>query len=195
MVRDGVANVVIRLQERGFDPRRVGHDSWEARCPVHRSTDYALSIARGEFNHVKLECRGTENCPYTRIIGALGLTNDHVYAETDDWLMSSLSRIPIQPASFEKKEDGGTKNEDGLGRVQTQPVFRELSANGDITRSRRRRGHSAKEIAARRPEVDVEPAGEGAAGVLVAGSMPCEEAVVARRRLGRSLAIPDNLAS
>ena len=82
MVRDAVANVVIRLRERGFDPRKVGDDLWEARCPVHRSSDYALSVTRGEFNHVKLECRGTENCPYTRIIGALGLTNDHVYAET-----------------------------------------------------------------------------------------------------------------
>ncbi len=34
MVRDGVTNLVIRLQECGFDPRRVGPDSWESRCPA-----------------------------------------------------------------------------------------------------------------------------------------------------------------
>jgi len=66
MVRDGVANVVYRLQERGFDPRRVAHDSWESRCPAHRSSDYALSITRNEFNHVVLECRSNENCQHMR---------------------------------------------------------------------------------------------------------------------------------
>jgi hypothetical protein len=29
MVRDGVANIVHELRQRGFDPRRVGADSWE----------------------------------------------------------------------------------------------------------------------------------------------------------------------
>ena len=100
MVRDGVANIVNRLQERGFDPRRVGHDSWESRCPAHRSADCALSITRNEHNHVVLECRSTQNCQHTRIVRALGFTNDHVYAETPDWLISRFGRVPIQPASF-----------------------------------------------------------------------------------------------
>ena len=100
MVRDGVANIVDRLHERGFDPRKVGHDVWESRCPVHRSLDYDLFITRNEFNHVVLECRDTENCRHFRIIGALGFTNDHLYAETPDWLISRLARVPIQPASF-----------------------------------------------------------------------------------------------
>ncbi len=92
MVRDGVANMVIRLQESGFDPRKVGPDSWEARCPAHRSADCALSITRNEFNHVLLECRSTENCQYIRIIRAVGFTNDQVYAETPDWLIGRLGR-------------------------------------------------------------------------------------------------------
>ena len=61
MVRDGVANMVIRLQESGFDPRKAGPDSWESRCPAHRSADCALSITRNEHNHVVLECRSTQN--------------------------------------------------------------------------------------------------------------------------------------
>ncbi len=54
MVCDGVANIVIRLQESGFDPRKVGPDSWESRCPAHRSAECALSITRNEHNHVLL---------------------------------------------------------------------------------------------------------------------------------------------
>ena len=69
MARDGVANIVIRLQEHGFDPRRVGRDAWEARCPAHRSLDHALAITRIEFDHVVLECRSGLNCSHARIIG------------------------------------------------------------------------------------------------------------------------------
>jgi hypothetical protein len=61
MVCDGVANIVIRPQESGFDPRKVGPDSWESRCPAHKSAEWALSIARNEHNHVMLECRSTQN--------------------------------------------------------------------------------------------------------------------------------------
>jgi hypothetical protein len=100
MVRDAVANVVERLREKGFEPRRVGSDAWEARCPAHRSSDRALAITRDQFNHVALECRGTQKCPHTRIVGALGITNDHVYAETPDWVITRLGRVPIQPALF-----------------------------------------------------------------------------------------------
>ena len=107
MARDAVANMVNRLEERGFDPRRVGHDSWESRCPAHRSADHALSITRNEHNHVELKCRSTENCQHFRIIGALGFTNDHVYEETPDSLISRLSRVPIQPASFASPDAKG----------------------------------------------------------------------------------------
>ena len=117
MVRDGVANIVDRLRERGFDPRRVGDDSWEARCPVHRAMDHALAITRNEFNHVVLECRSTQNCQHIRIVGALGLTNDHVYAETSDWLISRLSRVPIQPASLASPDACCPLDEQG-----TQPL-------------------------------------------------------------------------
>jgi hypothetical protein len=84
MVRDGVANLVSRLKERGYDPRKLDHDVWESRCPAHRSLDHALSITRNEFNHVVLTCRSAENCSHVSVIRALGFTNDHVYAETPD---------------------------------------------------------------------------------------------------------------
>ena len=68
MVRDGLTNIVSRLRECGFDPRKVGQDLWESRCPAHRSLDHALSITRNELNHVVLACRGTENCQHTAIV-------------------------------------------------------------------------------------------------------------------------------
>jgi hypothetical protein len=107
MARDGVANVVARLRECGFDPRRIGRDLWESRCPAHGSVDHALSITRAEHNHVELKCRSTEACQHFRIVGALGITNDHVYEETPDSLISRLSCVPIQPASFSSLRRGG----------------------------------------------------------------------------------------
>jgi hypothetical protein len=88
---------------------RVGHDSRESRYPVHRAMDHALAIRRNEFNHVMLECRSTENCQYIRIIRALGFTNDHVYAETPDWLVSWWSRVEVVPALFQPLPDGEPK--------------------------------------------------------------------------------------
>ena len=66
--RDGVANIVIRLQECGFDPRKVGDDSWESRCPAIEVRLHVLSITRNEHNHVELECRSIEKCQYIQII-------------------------------------------------------------------------------------------------------------------------------
>ena len=67
----------------------------------------ALSITRNEFNHVVLECRTAENCQHIRIIRALGFTNEHVYAETPDWLINRLSRVEIHGAEAENPRDAG----------------------------------------------------------------------------------------
>ena len=34
MAQDAVVNIVDRLQECGFEPRRIGEHAWEARCPA-----------------------------------------------------------------------------------------------------------------------------------------------------------------
>ena len=104
MVRDAVANAGDQRRCRAYTPRKVGQDSWESRCPAHRSSDYALSITRNDLNHVVLECRSTENCQHIRIVRALGFTNEHVYADTSDWLISRLNRVEIQPAWSESSD-------------------------------------------------------------------------------------------
>ena len=141
MVRDGVANVVIKLHESGFDPRKIGPDSWESRCPAHRSADCALSITRNEHNHVLLECRSAENCQHLRIIRALGFTNDQLYAETADWLIGRLSRVPIQPASFAsadaKQNDAAVASagEEANGFAVTRPPHEGDRSTGAISSS------------------------------------------------------------
>ncbi len=79
----------------------------------------ALSITRNEHNHVVLECRSTQNCQDARIIGVLGFTNYHVYAETPDWVISRLRRVPIQPASF-AIPDATDSNAAGAGAVEAR---------------------------------------------------------------------------
>jgi hypothetical protein len=95
MVRDGVANIVYSLQKAGFAPRKVGLDSWRARCPVHRGLDHTLAITRNQFNHVVLECQSSQNCEFLPIIKALGMSNVGVYAETSDRLIGDLRRVPV----------------------------------------------------------------------------------------------------
>ncbi len=183
MVRDGVANMVIRLQESGFDPRKVGPDSWEARCPAHRSADCALSITRNEFNHVLLECRSTENCQYIRIIRAVGFTNDQVYAETPDWLINRLGRAPIRPASFVSPDAKGKNGADmsaaegANGSAGVPPPHAENAKADAVTES----ADASSEAIPSQHEVGAQdgPAG-GATGSAAAPPSPEEAAASAQ---------------
>jgi hypothetical protein len=101
MLQDPIVNVVYRLGECGFDPRRVGDNAWEARCPAHRCSERALSITRKDFNSVVLECRSNENCRHDSIIRALGFTDKEVYAVTPFWLVDQVRSAEIERASFD----------------------------------------------------------------------------------------------
>ena len=162
MARDGVANIVDRLGERGLDPRRVGPDSWESRCPAHRSAAHTLSITRNDHNHVEHKCRSTENCQHVRIIGALGFTNDHVYRETPDGLISRLSRVPIQPASFASPE--------AKGDLESEVPTLEAGASV-ITADVPTEGCPAA-------DASFQPVNGLAEKIPAVNSAPCEEAVV-----------------
>ena len=121
MVRDGVANIVHGLQQRGFDPRKVGTDSWESRCPAHGSADHALSITRDGSNHVVLECRSAQRCQFDRILHALRLGYDTLYDETPDSLIRRLSGVPIHPALSESSQ-AHEKNDAGPSAVEAANV-------------------------------------------------------------------------
>jgi hypothetical protein len=68
-------------------------------------------------NHVVLECRSAENWQHTRIVRALGFTNEHVYAKTPDWVISRLSRVEIHRAES-KITDVPDDHDHGLGSVE-----------------------------------------------------------------------------
>ena len=104
MAPDGVANIVGVLERRGFDPRRVGADAWESRCPVHCGTDHDLSISRDGSNRVLFECRSAERCQNHRILHALRLGFDTLYDATPDSLIRWLSEAPIHRPSPQRSE-------------------------------------------------------------------------------------------
>jgi hypothetical protein len=172
----------------GLDPRRVGSDSWEARCPAHRSADHALAITRDQFNHLALECRSTHNCQHIRIVRALGMTNDQVYAETPDLLIKRLGRFPIQPASFASSTANGN-NEAGASVTEAanESAGTLLPPEG---------GASADAVAAsdvgQREAMLVEPTAVGLCDGVATGD--CGVAAVPPVREGAegALVLPDN---
>jgi hypothetical protein len=179
MVRDGLTNIVSRLQDRGLDPRKVGHSAWESRCPAHRSLDHALSITRNEFNHVVLACRGIENCQHTAIVRALGFTNDHLYAETPDWLISKLRQVAVQPSTFATARDARDLDGSSLVAAEGAHGLAEVSSpfeeKPDAPAIGRRANGSQPTTASTRDTgtlADVSTASEGA---RVTSALPPEE--------------------
>jgi len=140
MVRDGVANIVHGLQQRGIDPRKVGTDSWESRCPAHGSADHALSITRDGSNHVVLECRSAQRCQYDRILHTLRLGYDTLYDETPDSLIRRLSGVPIHPALSEcsqahEKNDAGPSAVEAANVPAQTVLHPERTADADAIKS------------------------------------------------------------
>jgi hypothetical protein len=139
MARDAVANVVMGLMNCGYDPRKVGDDAWESRCRAHRSADHALAIGRNTFNHVTLEYRSAHNCTHSRIVKALGLTNEHVYAETVDGWVRRLGLVPVQSTSLlttSVSRIGEPRRTDREGCRRRLPFRVDRRANGARTASR-----------------------------------------------------------
>ena len=112
MVRDAVTNVVMRLMNCGYDPRKVGDDAWESRCPAHRSTDHCARDHSQCVQPCHSRVPERQNCAHSRIVSALGLTNEHLYAETPEGWVRRLALVPVQTASRSvtapsREQDGG----------------------------------------------------------------------------------------
>ena len=65
MAIDPLAEMVERLQRCGFEPREIGHDAWELRCPGHSSADHAMRLWRGEDGNLVMQCQSAEECSFT----------------------------------------------------------------------------------------------------------------------------------
>ena len=64
MASDPLANLIDRLRGRGYQPRRVGRDVWEARCPGHGGKDHALEVGRGPDGKLQVTCRALRIAHY-----------------------------------------------------------------------------------------------------------------------------------
>jgi hypothetical protein len=70
---DPVQNVVQRLKQLGFKPRRVAEDCWVARCPLC-GEERALTVGRASL----VVCRNP-NCKDYRILQTIGLPGRDAY--------------------------------------------------------------------------------------------------------------------
>jgi hypothetical protein len=101
MPSDPLANMIERLRGRGWQPRKVGQDRWESRCPGHASADHALALGRTADGKLDVKCRSIERCSLSRIVKKLDLKLDRLFGETPPTLIRRLREMELQPSIFE----------------------------------------------------------------------------------------------
>ncbi len=100
MPSDPLANIIDRLRGRGYQPRKVGQDTWESRCPGHGGTEHALATARSADGKLVVTCRSTEKCSLSRIAKRLDMKIERLYSATNPTLSRKLQRLEIVPSIF-----------------------------------------------------------------------------------------------
>ncbi len=101
MPNDPLANMIERLRGRGWQPRKVGHDAWESKCPGHESRDHALALRRTADGKLDVKCRSVEQCSLSRIVKRLDIRIDNLFHETKPALIRRLRESAIEPSIYE----------------------------------------------------------------------------------------------
>ena len=96
MATDPLANIVDRLRSSGFQPRKIGHDQWESRCPGHGSNDHALFLRRSRDGKLVLQCRSTQNCTFSAILKKLNIKLRHLNRDTSESVIRRLRAMEVQ---------------------------------------------------------------------------------------------------
>src|ERR1700733_9512604 len=96
MAINPLANIVDRLRSSGFQPRKIGDDEWESRCPGHGSSDHALFLGRGRDGKLVLQCRGEQNCSFSAILKKLNIKLRHLNRDTHESVIRRLRATEIQ---------------------------------------------------------------------------------------------------
>jgi hypothetical protein len=159
MARDAIVNVVMRLMNCGYDPRRVAEDAWESRCPAHRGLEHSLAISRNELSHVLFDCRSEYQCEHSKIVGALGMTNEHLYTETPPRWIARVRAVPFQTAAFGSRDAPmvGVAS----GEVSESPRERTLAPEEETRMSAERPANGAREQETRSPVAGIESPAPG----------------------------------
>jgi hypothetical protein len=96
MAINPLANIVDRLRSSGFQPRKIGDDEWESRCPGHGSSDHALFLGRGQDGKLVLQCRSTQNCSFSAILNKLNIKLRHLNRDTHESVIRRLRAMEVQ---------------------------------------------------------------------------------------------------
>lgn len=99
---DPVANIIARLEARGFDPRSTGPDSWESRCPAHDGSRRNLSVKRGDDGRALLKCHHGGTCDHRSIVAALGLAESDLFLPREG--REGRAAAPAEPKAKPKPE-------------------------------------------------------------------------------------------
>jgi hypothetical protein len=91
-----LANIVDRLRSSGFQPRKVGDDAWESRCPGHGASDLALFLSRGRDGKLVLQCRGEQNCSFSAILKKLNIKLRHLNRDMHESVIRRLRAMEVQ---------------------------------------------------------------------------------------------------
>ena len=96
MAIDPLANIVDRLRSCGFQPRKVGDDAWESRCPGHGGNDLALFLGRDRDGKLVLQCRSTQKCSFSSVLKKLNLKLRHLNRDTSESVIRRLRAMEVQ---------------------------------------------------------------------------------------------------
>ena len=122
MARDGNVNIVVKLEERGFDP--PGSPAMPGR-PGAR----CIEVPTGARHHTqRVKSHGArvpeQSALYAHANPGRARHDERpLYAETPEWLITRLNRVPIQPASFASPHSAGAVDDPGLIAGDQQAVI------------------------------------------------------------------------
>jgi hypothetical protein len=160
MAIDPLANIVDRLRSSGFQPRKVGDDAWESRCPRHGSNYHALFLGRGRDGKLVLQCRGEQNCSFSAILKKLNIKLRHLNRDTSDSVIRRLRAMEVQLGLYQHPvplvADPVVLNKPAAATAPDAPVPAEADAMNPVAPTLRVPEHAFDTTARsdREPDVD-----------------------------------------
>ena len=100
MASDPLANMVER-SAGGCQPRKVGHDLWESKCPGHGDADHALALAQVPTASSKSSA-GASRIVHFRVSSRNSIRLDRLFTDTQPLSIHRLQAMEIQPSIYER---------------------------------------------------------------------------------------------
>jgi hypothetical protein len=101
------AEIISRLEARGYNPRGGGERGWTCLCPAHEDDTASLSVGIGDDGRTLLNCFA--GCAAEDVASALGLTTSDLFAEPREREAQQPARRvqrPPEPLPAQEQLDG-----------------------------------------------------------------------------------------